>query len=486
VTIVNGEPASSIRVPLNNNTRIVQGQCIEVGGYYDVSGVIGFTTRNEHNAFDYYGRWQDGFDPTNNETRVYHLEMPDSRISYYQFYADPKIFGERLGYWYQDSGVYERAANKRAFYVSDRCATDANATTVVVDDKPVLINPRQITPRSSGADILLASDDPLQLPINGTMRKWVFGNSMPAHGEEVTSPVNDIFTASEIRGWSTGKYTLLLQYAGADRKYGVDYTANTRGIAKQTSLVPLLRSQDIVDITAYTPLMTKDALTHILDRTDDPYTTRTILVQEPYVDIEGYQELRFGNQTLLEVAGYTNKMAGTPITIYIDRDDSIGRSLKYPGMTFTTENASLGDYRTFHGFIPLYYENLAAGVHNITAVLPSGKSMTVDMYIRAEPEPHYQEPTYYKFVDGHPFIPIPTPQIIEKEVVREVVKTEYKTIIEKEPVNYDKLAWETISRLVVPAAAVIVVAGIPLAYILSVVVRAFAERRKRKIEENKP
>jgi len=486
VTIVNGHPVSTLREPAYNNTRISQGQCIEIGGVYDVSGVIGFAFTTPHNMFAYYGRYEDAFDPSLlNSSMEYLHQMPDKREAYYKFYVDPDIFGERFGYWYQYTGMYERSANKRAFYVSDRCIAPADQTSIIVDNKPMLINPRVMEPRESGADILVSTDDPLMSPRGGVARVWVFGpSSVKSFGVETNLTEGVVYTQGEMDGWTPGDYTLLLQYPGADGDYGVVHDQDLRGITIKSLLVPSLRRLDVVDITGYQSQMVRDSLVSILDKTDDKYFTYNVLVESPSVDISGYQQIEFGGQHLLEITGYTNKMGGTPVTIYVDRDAKTGKSLKYPGMTFTTENATASVYRTFHGFIPLYYENIAAGFHTIEAVLPSGKSMAVDFYIREELDPPYQEPKHYKFVDGNPYIPEPTPIVIEKEVVREVVKTEYKTIIEKEPVDYVTLAWVVISNLIVPAIAIVAFAVIPLAYVISLVVRAFAERRKRNSMEN--
>lgn len=477
------------RIALNNNTRITQGQCIEIGGYYDVSGVIGFTSSQDHNSFGYYGRYEDSFDPTDNMSLQYRHVMPDARKEYYQFFVDPEIFGDRIGYWYQYSGEYERSANKRAFYVSDRCikAVNENTTYVEVDNKPTLINPRDIAPRHV-SDVLTSNDDPMYMNVTGEFQAWVFGKTTTLLAQQVNVTAGDpIFPSSVVKGWSEGEYTIVLVKRGEDGRYGLEYERDTRGTSPKESLVPILRSQNIVDVTGLQPSMVLSKLEGSLrTSTDDTYTKYDVVIEEPSVEISGYQELVIGNNSLLEVTGYTNRVAGTPITLYIDREEITGKSVKYPGMTIATENASVGDYRTFHGYLPLYYEDISIGEHTLTAVLPNGKKSAVTFYRRAEPEQHYQQPKYFAFIDGHPFIPEPTPIVVEKEVVREVIKTEYKTIIEKEPVNYDKLAWETISRLVIPATAIIVVVGIPLAYILSVVVRAFAERRKRKIEENKP
>ena len=473
----------TLRDPINNNTRITQGQCVEVGGVYDISGVMGYTFTTRYNEFGYYGRYEDAFDVVDqNNTVEYIYEMPYTRKAYFNFYIDPKIFGARQGYWYQYTGVYERAANKRAFYVSDRCIKDANATTFVDNNNtPILINPHVLVTRPSGSDILLASGDPLTLMNVGTSQVWLFGDkskvlgvqkSLNASGESV------LFDAVDTRTWSGGEYDLVLENGGIDGRYDVSYEQGNRSVEVKDMLVPSLRSIPIVDITGLTP---KDIESKLLDllkvSADDMYRSYTIDVQEPTVEIDGYLELFVGNNSYLEVTGYTNKASGTPVTLYVDRNEKIGRSDKYPSMTLIVENASPGDYRTFHGYIPLYYENIAPGFHNLTVVLPSGAKTSVDFFVREEPAPHYQQPEYHKFIDGNPFIPTPPPIVITQVVTHEVVKTEYKTVVEKIPVDYVTLAKTIILTMILPA----IIIGVPLTYLLTVVARAFVDRRLRKI-----
>lgn len=470
--------------PAYNNTRLLQGQCVEVGGIYDVSSVIGYTFTTEYNEFAYFGRYEDSFDPSYQNETDYIYKIPYQRKAYYNFYLDPTIFGDRLGYWYQYTGKYEPNANKRAFYVSDKCIKDVNASVFVdMNNTPILINPYVMETHPSGADILLSRDDPLIMGgLQNETRAWMFGNTVKILGEDITN--TSVLNSSMTQTLSHGSYTLLLQTPGSNKIYDVVYYQNNRTVTDgKDLLIPSLRSIPIADVTGFAPVVIQRSLMNIFDtgQLDDGYVNYSVLVEPPVVQISGYQELVIGNQSLLEVTGYTNKIPGTPIMLYVDRNEQTGRSDKYPSMTIITENASLGDYRTFHGYIPLYYENMAKGFHNLTAVLPSGAKAGVDFYIREEPAAYYQEPVFHKFIDGNPFIPTPTPIIIEKEVVREIVKTEYKTIIEKEPVDYATLSWTVIFNLVLPAVLIV----IPGLYIVFVLGRAVAERRMRSLMEKK-
>ena len=469
-------------IPYNNNTRITQGQCVEIGGVYDVSGVIGFTTLLDYNAFAYYTRYEDAYDPSNNASVSYIHKMPNNRIGYYQFFVDPAIFKTRLGYWYQYTGQYERAANKRAFYVSDKCIKDVNETTVALENNtPTLINPLVIESRHV-SDILLANDDPLFLDMSGECRVWVFGTTKSILAKDIIIEGNLILDKKTIRDFNAGVYTIGLQTVGADGKYAVDYTTSDRSAFPQKFLTPIYRSQPIVDITGLQPTMIKDALINALQNSDDGFVTYNMTIEEPHVDISGYQETKVGNFSVLEVTGYTNKIPGTPITLYIDRKNQTGKSIKYPSMTITTEAGNIGDYRTFHGYLPLIYDEIAPGYHQLEAMLPSGKMSQVSFYIREEPAENYIPPTYHRFVDGNPFIPTPTPIIIEKEVIKEVTKVVINETTVYIPVDYNRLATDTLLKAA-PYVGGGILVGIPLLYVCLLAIRVFAERRiKYKVE----
>lgn len=469
-------------IPYKNNTRIDQGQCVEIGGVYDVSSVIGFTNNIDYNAFAWYGRFSNVLDGFDSNTSIGYLhKMPNQRIAYWEFLIDKNIFGDRQGYWYQYTGTYERAANKRAFYVSDKCIRSVNDTVFVdINNQPVLLNPYSVETRHV-SDILLSNDDPLFFNLTGRYQMWMFGrvDKILSRSINATEKV-PILETTEVNGLEIGSHSLLFQSVGNNTVYELEYELNKRSSFDKDTLVPAFRDYEVMDVTAYQPRMIQDKVEYFLkNNTDDPFTTYKMEVQEPYVEINGYQEIKMGNNSVLEIVGYTNKVPGTPITIYIDREKATGLAIKYPSMTTIVENGSIGDYRIFHGYFPLIYDMVTPGFHTITAVLPNGKESQVSFYIREEPEQHYQQPTYFKFVDGNPFIPIPTPIVVEKEVIKTVTK---EVIVEKiinVEVDYDTLAKETLWKFL-PIGIGIVIVSIPLLYLATVAIRVFAERRTKK------
>jgi len=476
----NALPNLTGRVPLNNNTRISQGQCVEMGGVYDISG-IGWWT----GSIAYHGAYTDDFAP-GNETLVTLKEQPYSISALRQFFIDPLYFKDYPGFWYVHyPNLKEKAANNRLFYVSANCTRGNKTTTIQQEEQRLLLNPYSMDVRYSDG-LALSNDDPLFMLENGTKQLWLFGDDEKILSKDVNlTPDVPVFEKELVETWSVGFYNLLLVTPGVNGIYELKYQFNNRSSFDKDTLVPTMRGLDVIDVTGFQPRMIQDRVeTMLKENTDDQYQKYKINLQDPYVEITGYQEVRlgnlsYGNISLLEVTGYTNKIPGTPITLVIDVDPRTQRSgINYPTMTITSEGNNLSEYRTFHGYYNLDYNILAPGHHELTAILPSGKIASVGFYIREETQDFYTKPTYYKFIDGNPFIPIPTPVIVEKEVIREVIKTVTVEKIVKDPVDYDKLAQTEIDK-VLPIVGAVFAIGIPMIYIVYVAIRAFAERRIR-------
>jgi hypothetical protein len=480
-----------------NNTRIAQGQCIEIGGTYDITGVIGYSFTTNENYFAYYGRFIDGFDPYyDNSSVLYKLTLPFQRAKLNQFYMDPDIFNDRKGYWFQYTATYERAANKRAFYVSDKCSdmvknTTTNQTEVgyvppetltLTGDNIVWIKNQYGLEVKHISDIILARGDPLFIDTPGEYQAWVFGGITSILAKEINTTGNNIiFDAIDTRDWIPGAYSIILEESGRNGLYEIEYETNNRSPELKEMLVPIMRNQEIVDITGFQPSVIKDKLLQMLkDNTDDNVTILKMEVQEPYVEIVGYQEVRVGGMNLLELTGYTNKIPDTPITLYVDINNATGTSLRYPAMTVMAKDTGSGNLRTFHGYFVIDYGDIAPGHHDATAKLPNGAFSTVSFYIREEPKPYYVEPTYYKFVSGNPFIP---PVIVEKEVIKTVTKEVIKEVTIQIPVNYTLLAEEKNRQMyddirnAIPIVIGILFGLILTLYVVSVGVRAYVRRK---------
>ena len=469
-----------------NNTRISQGQCIEIGGTYDISGVIGFSFTTEQNTFAWYGKYESAFDPASNEILpTYKYEMPNAKTAYYTFYIDPLIFKERTGYWYQYTATYERAANKRAFYVSDKCivqtikpvSTATNESVIVIDKNvekilegqgivPVVLSPRHL------ADILISRDSSINIEsLSGNYQAWLFGRISGIYGKSVNfDNSTTIFTKDEIGGMEAGSYNLLLQTAGTNKMFELSYNRTEN----QEMLVPLLRAIVPVEITGSQPKLVQPQVEAILSKsTDDTYKIYKIEIQEPYLEINGYQEIIVNNdKSIMEVAGYTNQQPNSKIQLTIDHNVKIGKSDKFKPVDVIVENGDPGSLRTYHGYVPIDKTGIASGYHDITATTSSGAFTTVAFYIMESVKPVVTT-TYYSYIDGHPFIPTPTPITI---IERPTPVTIYQTVTVTVPVtpsqaSVDEAQWQAISLIAYRVAGIIVV-GVIVLYVLVAWVRS--------------
>lgn len=426
ITVSNATP---VPTPAYNNTRLSQGQCIEIGGTYDVSGVIGYSFTTNANTFAYYGKYVSSFEPEyDNSSLLYKYEMPNQRAAYYQFFIDPEIFGTRTGYWYQYTGEYERSANKRAFYVSTKCVVQTispkinatNESVIVIDNnvekilegqgiKPIALNPKHL------ADIVVARYEPINIKnLNETYQAWIFGRVTGIYDKNVNlTNSSTLFTKDEVGGMEAGSYNLLLQSAGINKLFELSYNRTEN----QEMLVPLMRMVVPVEITGSQPRLIQPQVESILkESTDDTYKIYKIEIQEPSIEINGYQEIFIDNtKSILEVAGYTNMQPDSKISLVIDHNTKANMSLKYKPVDVIVKKGDPGSLRTFHAYIEIDKTLYTPGYHDVTATTPGGATNTVAFYIMESLKPIDTPTTYYSFIDGHPYLPDPTPiTIIER------------------------------------------------------------------------
>jgi len=485
-----------VPTPAYNNTRLTQGQCVEIGGVYDVSGVIGFSFTTEANTFAYYGKYESGYDPGYDDTAaLYKYEMPNGKQAYYQFLIDPKIFSTRTGYWYQYTGTYERAANKRAFYVSTKCVIQSispvisiknttNESVIVIDNNvegilknkginPVTLNPRHI------ADILIARDDNLNLTdstkTNETYRAWLFGRVTGIYDFPVNlSNTSTIIPKDKIKLMEAGSYNLLLQSAGNNKIFEIGYNKSDRSENTET-LLPVMRNVKPVDITGSQPRLVQPQLEELLSKnTDDVYKIYKIEIQEPYIEINGYQEIFINNDnSILEVAGYTNRQPDSTIQLVIDHNVRINRSDKYKPVDVIVEKGDPGSLRTYHGYVEIDKKMFAPGYHDVTAIASNGKFQTVAFYIMESLTPIEATPTYYSFVDGHPYLPDPTPIVVIERPPPEIVKVTQTILVPVTPSqeSVNEAQWKSIA-IISEWIAIGIVVAIIIGYIIIAIIRA--------------
>lgn len=479
-TTINVTP---VPTPAYNNTRVSQGQCIEVGGTYDVGGVMGVSFTTSELAFVYFGKYVSALNPNGDDSEIlYKYPIPPGANAYTSFYLDPAIFGNRTGYWYQYDNMPLRAANKRAFYVSTQCIMPTSIPTIIpttqvihneteqtlkdVVSVPLTVNPRYV------ADIVIARNDALKIEnLTGTYQAWIFGRVTGIYGVHANlTNSTTIFTKDEVRGMEAGSYKLLLQTAGTNKLFELSYNRTEN----REMLVPLFRALVPVEITGSQPRLVQPQVESFLTKyTDDTYKIYNIEIQEPYIEINGFREILVNNEkSIMEVVGYTNQQPNTKIQLTIDYNVKINKSDKYKPVDVIVEDTGAGNLRTYHGYITIYKSDISPGDHGITATSSSGAFSTIPFYIMESIKPIVTT-VYYTYIDGHPYIPTPTPiTIIERPtpVVVRVTQTIFVPVTpSQESVN--DAQWKAISYIAWVTVAIIIgciIAGyIAAAYIRS-------------------
>jgi hypothetical protein len=169
-----------------------------------------------------------------------------------------------------------------------------------------------------------------------------------------------------------------------------------------------------------------------------------------------------GNVTLFDVKGYTNVQPGTIMNFALDEKDQT----RVHWFNTTAMNGNPGDMRTFEVFIPVYWDDLKAGVmHTISGYTDIGGSIFRDFPVRESPDHSFIPEQSVKWIDDrNPWVPTPTPITVTQVVTQMVTVTipvtpsnEQVLAQQLEAVNITETQKETDYWNGVKVAAVIVV-----------------------------
>lgn len=459
--------------------RIQQGDCVEIGKTYDISG-IGWWT----GYIAYYGKYNDDFAPGNSSIK-YIIEIPSAITKLKEYYIDPDIYTDNTGYWFGYYGYTpEIAANNRLFRVSEYCPLPQGYINVTPKKKNAteLIALAPLPPRYANADVVLARGDTISIRTTTPARLWVFGREDQILDRAVTSDYVT-FNASDFINSEVGFYDVALITPGNnsifEESYNPEYKPEKYSNYTYPAIVSPFVSGKVVNIDGTQPRLVFEQLKEYVAGTiDDGIKLRTIEFQEPDIQIARIDaSILDENKTYLTVRGYTNVREKTPITLTLDAYTING--VTYEENTFTTYATGYNghEWRQFTTTFPVDFGMRFPGQHYITATTETGASAIVPFYIRKELPAHYIPPTYIEFVDNSPFIP---PTFINTTVTVEVTKEVIKTVTVVETLDYQKLAAEDIRQLSIPVIGglIVLIVGIYLVY---AGIRAH-ERRKGKFD----
>jgi hypothetical protein len=403
---------------------IYQGDTVYLDTTIDISGAIP--------PYPQLAYW-DGFDMYNS-VPSYNITLPDNKKGYYHFYVDPEIFRERTGWWFKYDGTYEKQGNNRAFKVSPYYYENATLrfpNGTIVEVNPInnesytehIIEPNPLVPERHVADYVLARGDPLVWE-NDTYRMWLFGSK-----QGVYDVPNDTISAATIQALEPGNYKLVIHDPGANTIYEARNISN--------NLTPGLYGREPVNIRGMAAPVVYQKLMQMLKNTDDVLVSYQVELKEPYITIVQANEIEKGDIDALDVRGYTNVAAGTPITVTLDEHNTFYKDLWKQSANTTAIRTGKGNLSYYQAVVPFDYNDLAADARNHTLVARTalGGEIQKDFKISIMPADSFKPNTTLKYIeDRNPFIPTPTPEIV-KVVVTQTVRVVERVTIPVTPSN---------------------------------------------------
>lgn len=400
--------------------RPMQGDPVGISEVVDITGVMGWAEK-----IAYYGYSGDlESDP------LYVLELPDTKKGYYQFYIDPKIFETRLGPWYQFYG--NESTIEHGNLLMFRVVKVLPVTNITPGATPV---PTQtpvsqvVEPKKFDTDYQIAYGDPFQIIINNkTMpaRLWVFGRIDSVYNKTFPTSIVSL-SNKEVQALETGSYTVLVQNPGKNAIFEVGYRKqvdDTHTIEELTGNFCSISGCQVknTNIYGFQPRMVMTEFRSMIKQTDDPITEKRIEVAHPTIEISQVDETYYQGKDVLDIRGYTNVAKGTAIAVIFDEEKQTARTITNKTYVVPVQETAPNQWRFFQVYIPIDYDEIPVGQHEITARVPQGAEQTVPFYVYDLPAGQETPNATIKYISGNQFIPTPTP--LEIRIIETVIQTQ--------------------------------------------------------------
>ena len=287
---------------------------------------------------------------------------------------------------------------------------------------PVVYDPwPQLPERYSEADYLRARYQPLNFTASNATWAWLFHPY-----EDVYLLQQDTSQNVSIADLKAAKYNGVLQWMGNSSDIGVFWyededkvrcaCVDPRDVPEQVKLASFIRWNLLAALG--------DGACN-----DDPYQEVVIEVQEPAVDITDiFEGVNGTEEYILYVQGYTNLFPGTVINLTIDRDRWNYHTLRAHTFNATVYGGWNNSYRKFRVKIPYDPDELKGGQHSLTAVTPFNTFSSVDFWVYEIPNGTPRPQTYLKYIDRNLWVPTPTPEVITKTEIQEVIREKVVTV----------------------------------------------------------
>jgi hypothetical protein len=479
--------------------RIMQGDTVYLNGTYDISGVIGWGSRIGDYDYIAYCYGNDCYDYGS----PYLLQLPPKARtpgmpSQYNYYIDPAIFSNKIGWWFQYDATDKAAhGNTYAFKVVGTYASDymtlQNGTVInqsdwKVEDVMGVVTPKNvILPERAVSDYLLARGDAFSLNDNTTEKVWIFGRVSSLY-DYTNEWGNYTFNGTVTSYLEPGSYHIIKQYPGKNGEFDVRYYSDMLQWRSGWTCV----NQE--NINGIQPKLAKDNIIRAITNTDDTYVLEELEVQDPAITISGFDEvpmhtnysryeeyrLEPGLVSLFDVRGYSNLAPGTPVTVTLDENRHTPSDMRFFTFNATIERELLGNMSYYQVYIPIVWDKMALGMHNLKVAGPLGASMYYDFPISVLPADSFKPNATVKYAgDRNPWVPTPTPEvqitIIEKKVVvTQTVLVPVTPAVEVVKAQQDEVITEKVILIAEGIVVLIILILISL-YVISVIKRARLE-----------
>lgn len=299
----------------------------------------------------------------------------------HNFYLNPDTFP--IGWYYKWDGVYEKGSNPVAFYLSKGERKKTNATENVtpqttiktVDVNQSIINENLPELSNTTTDLFICRGYDFSYSFTseknlGRGYLWLFGTydmipQLKMDKTDTTYKIN--IQRSDTENKNAGSYTGLLQFEGDNHWQDIYYVKTPRNEELATPYKGIVN----VSVNGIQPKMVFDYILKLRDEAvtkdsrynDDVYIKKNVTLIDPMTTITEF--LEYNNNAY--VIGITTIPAGESVLLKLDEDKHPTPSdlAKHTWTVNTT--GDYGNYRIFSAVIPIKWDEMALGMHEITA-----------------------------------------------------------------------------------------------------------------------
>ena len=335
-------------------------------------------------------------------------DPPDAFINITKYERYTILNGTKAGMWYQWYGKNEKSPVP-VFWVIPRLRPASLMPGAMTPTPTPTPAPQVNLQPNPLADILLARHDVFTYVPTGPVQVWLLGPSLVMLGNRT-----DNLTLKDIT-LTAGQYTMILQHPDGNGVFEV-YSEN--GVLNSTwKDVPAVEAPMNAGVL-YNRLtgMFSDA-SHFHGSIEE----KKIVIQDQRIDVTNLEQIPGG---LIVVSGITNLASGDNIAVIFDENRSFLPEDRAK-VTFngTATGPVLGAYRLWQVVLDVNLQGQPPGNHYISLYTPDGTETTVPFYLQEAFLPFETPAISIKYVNNSPFLPTPTPVIIEKTIPVTVLQT---------------------------------------------------------------